>query len=181
MLQKDAELERLRTVDEERTKWEAKEDRLSKQLNAALKKLERAEEQIECVCQCEEHALLQSRDKASNYSGSVVLSPESETEVTTSHESLGLPSKHPPALMPLSTTHSVEPVTLPGLSNVSSLTDVVMSHSTQSYPVTLAGLTSIPSVTDLITSGPASSHVIHTESAVSPLQLPAFSMATVTT
>ena len=39
MLQKDAELKRLPTVDEERRKWETKEDRLSKQLDAALKKL----------------------------------------------------------------------------------------------------------------------------------------------
>ena len=39
MLQKDAELERLRTVDEERRKWETKEDRLNRQLDAALKKL----------------------------------------------------------------------------------------------------------------------------------------------
>ena len=113
MLQKHAELERLCTVDEERRKWEIKGDQLSKQLDAALKKLERAEEQIEHVCQCEELALPQSRDEASNHSGSVVPSPESQTEVTSSHESLRLPSEYPPALMPLSITHSVEPVTLP--------------------------------------------------------------------
>ena len=35
MLQKDAELERLCTVDEERRKWETKEDRLNRQLDAA--------------------------------------------------------------------------------------------------------------------------------------------------
>ena len=64
MLQKDAELERLHAVNEERRKWETKEDRLSKQLDATLKKLERAEEQIEHVRQHEEHALPQSHDEA---------------------------------------------------------------------------------------------------------------------
>ena len=146
-----------------------------------LKKLERAEEQIERVRQCEGHALPQSRDEASNHSGSVVPSPEPQTEITSSHESLRLPSEYPPALMPLSITHSVEPVTLPGLSTVPSLTDVIMSRSTQSYPVTLAEPSSIHSATDLITSDSIQSRVIVTESTVRPLQLPVFSMATVTT
>ena len=152
MLQKDAELERLCTVDEERRKWETKEDRLSRQLDAALKKLERTEEQIERIRQYEGHALPQSRDEASNHSGPVVPSPEPETEVTTSQESPWLPSEHPPVLMPLAISHSVESVTVPGLSSVSSLIDMIMSHSTQSYPVTLSGLSSVPSVTDLIMS-----------------------------
>ena len=56
-----------------------------------------------------------------------------------------------------------------------------MSHSTQSYPVTLAEPSSVHSATDLITSDSAQSRVIVTESAVRPLQLPVFSMATVTT
>ena len=66
---------------------------------------------------------------------------------------------------------------MPGLSTVSSLTDVVMSHSTESYPITLAGLSS---VTHLI-SDSAQSHVIVTNSAVNPLQLPMFTLVTVTT
>ena len=53
----------------------------------------------------------------------------------------------------------MEPVIIPGLSTVSSPTDGVMSHSTQSYQVALAGLSSIPSVTNLI-SDSAQSHVI---------------------
>ena len=184
MLQKDAELERLYAVDKERRNQETKEDRLSKQLDATLKKLERAEEQIEHVHQREEHvhqreehALLQFHDEASNHSGPVV--PSSEPEITASHESLWLPLEHPPALTPLSITPSMEPVIIHGLSTVSSPTDEVISHSTQSYQVALAGLSSIPSVTDLI-SDSTQSHVI-TNSAVSPLQLPVFSMATVVT
>ena len=102
-------------------KWETKEDRLSRKLDAALKKLERTEEQIERICQCEEHALLQSHDGALNQ---VVSLPEPETEVTTLQESPWLPSKHPPALMPLATPYLVESVTVPGLSSVSSLTDM---------------------------------------------------------
>ena len=51
MLKRDTELEQLYAVDEERRKWETKEERWSRQLNVALRKLERAEEQIECVCQ----------------------------------------------------------------------------------------------------------------------------------
>ena len=43
MLKKDAELEQLRAVDVERRKWEVKEERLSQQLDVALRKLERAE------------------------------------------------------------------------------------------------------------------------------------------
>ena len=124
MLQKDAELERVCTVDEERRKWETKEDRPRRQLDAALKKLERTEEQIEHICQCEEHALLQSHDGALNHSGLVVSLPEPETEVTTLQESPWLLSEHQPALMPLATPHSVESVTVPGLSSVSSLTDM---------------------------------------------------------
>ena len=174
-----AELERVHAVNEERRKWETKEDRLSKQLDATLKKLERAEEQIEHVHQREEHGLAQSHDETSNHSGPVVPSSEPETEITASHESLWLPPEHPPVLTPLSITPSMEPVIIPGLSTVSSPTDGVMSHSTQSYQVALAGLSSIPSVTNLI-SDSAQSHVI-TNSAVSPLQLPVFSMATVAT
>ena len=127
MLQKDVELERLHTVDEERRKWETKDDRLSRQLDVALKKLERTE--VERVRQCEEYALPQSRDEALNHSRPVVLSPELETEVTTSQES----PERLPALMPLATPHSVESVTVPGLSSVSSLTDMIMSHSIQSH------------------------------------------------
>ena len=145
---------------------------MSKQLDATLKKLERAEEQIEHVWQHEEHALTQSHDEASNYSGSVIPSSEPETEITASHESLWLPPEHPPVLTPLSIIPSMEPVTITELSRV-------MSHSTQSYQVALAGLSSIPSVTDLI-SDSTQSHVI-TNSAVSPLQLPVLSMATVAT
>ena len=181
MLQKDAELERLRTVDEERRKWETKEDRLNRQLDAALKKLERAEEQIEHVRQCEEHALPQSHDEASNHSGLVVPSPEPETEVTTSQGSLLLSSEQPSALTPLSTLHSAELVTIPGLSSVSSSTTMIMSHSTQSYPVMLSGFNSVPSVTDLMTSNSPQSPAIVTQSAINSLQLPVFSMATVTT
>ena len=107
MQQTDAELEQVHTIDEERREWETKEDRLSRQLDAALKKLERTEEQIERVRQCEEHALLQSHDGASNHSGPVVPSPEPETEVTILQESPWLPSEHQPALMPLATPHSV--------------------------------------------------------------------------
>ena len=180
MLQKDAELERLRTVDEERRKWETKEDRLNRQLDAALKKLERAEEQIEHVRQCEEHALPQSHDEASNHSGLVVPSPEPETEVTTSQGSPLLSSEQPSALTPLSTPHSAESVTIPGLSSVSSSTTMIMSHSTQSYPVMLSGFNSVPSVTDLMTSDSPQSPAIVTQSAVNSLQLPVFSMATVT-
>ena len=181
LLQKDAELERLHTVVEERRKWETKEDRLSRQLDVALKKLERTEEQIERIRQCEGHALPQSRDEASNHSGPVVPSPEPETEVTTSQESPWLPSEDPPVLMPLAIPHSVESVTVPGLSSVSSLTDMIMSHSTQSYPATLSGLSSVPSVTDLIMSESGQSRVMVTQSGVNPLQLPVFSMAIVTT
>ena len=84
--------------------------------------------------------------------------------------------------MPLSTTsHSVESVTIPGLSSVSSLTDVIMSHSTQSYPVSLSGLNSVPSVTDLITPNSAQYSSVVTQSAVNPLQLPVFPMTIVTT
>ena len=181
MLQKDAELERLRTVDEERRKWETKEDRLNRQLDAALKKLERAEEQKEHVRQCEEHALPQSHDEASNHSGLVVPSPEPETEVTTSQGSPLLSSEQPSALTPLSTPHSAQSVTIPGLSSVSSSTTMIMSHSTHSYPVMLSGFNSVPSVTDLMTSDSPQSPAIVTQSVVNSLQLPVFSMATVTT
>ena len=102
------------------------------------------------------------------------MSPEPETKVTTSQESPWLPSEHPPALMPLATPHSVELVTIPGLSSVSSLTDVIMFHLTQSYPVILSGSSSVPSVTDLITSESAQSRVM-------VLQLPVFSTENVTT
>ena len=73
----------------------------------------------------------------------MVSSPEPETEITTSYESVLLSLS---VLMPLSITYSV---TIPGMSSVSRLTDVVMSHSAQSYPVTLAGLSNISNVTDL--------------------------------
>ena len=48
------------------------------------------------------------------------------------------------------------------------------------HAVTLGGLSSIPNVTDLI-SDSAQSHVIVTNSPVSSMQSPVFSMATVTT
>ena len=59
---------------------ETKEERLSKQLDAALKKLERAERQIKCGYQHKESELPQSFDEVSNYSGPVVLSPVSEND-----------------------------------------------------------------------------------------------------
>ena len=43
MLKKDAELEQLCAVDKEKRKWEVKEERLSWQLNAALRKLDRVD------------------------------------------------------------------------------------------------------------------------------------------
>jgi len=46
ILQKDAELERFCAVDEERKKSEFKEDKLSRQLDIALEKLEKAEAKI---------------------------------------------------------------------------------------------------------------------------------------
>ena len=44
MLKKDAKLEQRLAVDVERRKWEVKEERLSRQLDVAQRKLERAEE-----------------------------------------------------------------------------------------------------------------------------------------
>ena len=43
ILKKDAKLEQLHAVDEERKKWETKEERLSQEIDVALKKLDRAE------------------------------------------------------------------------------------------------------------------------------------------
>ena len=64
MLQKDAELKRLHAVENERRKWEAKEDRLLQQLDEALKRSKRADEPSERVRQCEENALLQSSEES---------------------------------------------------------------------------------------------------------------------
>ena len=104
-------------------------------MDAALKKLERAEEQIECVRQRKETTLPQSHDEASNYSGSVVPSPEPGDKATTSQEFPWILSEQPPALVSLSTPHSVEAVT--ELSDVSSMTDVTRTLTTQPYSVTL--------------------------------------------
>ena len=84
MLQKVAELEWLHTVENERRKWKAKEDRLLQQLDEALKRSKRAEEPSEHVCQCEENALLQSSEESFSYSGLAMLSSGSETRGTIS-------------------------------------------------------------------------------------------------
>ena len=91
MLKKDAELEQLRAVYVERRKWEVKEERLSRQQDAALRQQERAEEQRECACQHKGSALPRLFDELTSYSGPVVLSPEPEI-VATSQESSWLSS-----------------------------------------------------------------------------------------
>ena len=64
MLKKDAELDQLCAVDEERRKWEVKEKRSSQQLDAALKKLENINVHMHApnAMQHERIALLKSFD-----------------------------------------------------------------------------------------------------------------------
>ena len=78
MLQKDTDLEKLHAVENERKKWEAKEDRQFQQLNEALKRSKRDKELSKCKYQCEENILLQSSEEVT-YSGLAVPSFGSET------------------------------------------------------------------------------------------------------
>ena len=170
MLKKDAELEQLHAVDVERRKWEAKEERLSRQLDAALRKLERAEEQRECARQHKGSALPRSFDELSSYSGPVVSSPEPEI-VVTSQESSQLSSEQPPTLTSVSTPHLTESVTMPELNSVPSILDVTTS---QPFSVRISGLSSVPTVTHLIMSNLAQPHT-------APLRFPLFSTAALLT
>ena len=65
-----------------------------------------------------ETTLPQSHDEASNHSETVVPLPEPGDKVTTSQESPWLLSEHLPALVSLSIPHSLETVTVTGLSDV---------------------------------------------------------------
>ena len=87
-------------------------DRSSQQLDAALRKLERAEEQMECTCQHKGSALPKSFDKFSSYFGPVVLSsvPDICSNIT---KPSWLLSEKPPTLTLLSTLHGKESVTTP--------------------------------------------------------------------
>ena len=167
MLKKDAELEQLRAVDVERRKWEVKEERLSQQLDVALRKLERAEEQRECARQHKGSAVPRLFDELSSYSGPVVSSSEPEI-VTTSQESSWLSSEQPPTLTSLSTTHLTESATMPELNSVPSILDVTTS---QPFSVTISGLSSVPTVADLITSTQHNLIQLHSNSYCSQQQL----------
>ena len=133
ILQKDAELERFRAVEEERKKWELRENKLSRQLDIALEKLERAEAQIENLRQCGEtqSILLQSQDEVPEYP--VVLSSGSELQMGTSlQESL---SEQPPMLISISASQSTVPSMVSGPSSLRSMADQAMSLSAQPHTV----------------------------------------------
>ena len=138
MLKKDTELEQLRAVDVRRKKKvggkRREEERLSRQLDAAPRKLERAEEERECARQHKGSALPRSFDELSSYSGPVVSSPEPEI-IATSQESSWLLSEQPPTLASLSTPHLTESVIMPELNSVPSILDVTTS---QPFSVTIS-------------------------------------------
>ena len=124
-------------------KWEAKQERLSQLLDAALRKPERAEEQVECIHQHKETAMPKSFDELPRYSGPDVPLIEQET-VTTLQVSSWLSSEQLPALTSLITPHSKESVTMSELNSVSSIMDVT---TFQPFLVTILGLSSLHSVT----------------------------------
>ena len=185
MLQKDAELERLHAVENEKRKWEAKEDRLLHQLDEALKRSKRAEKPSEHVQQCEENALLQSSEESLSYSGLAVPSSGSDTRGTISQD---LSSERLPALamVSLSTLHSTA---IPVLSTVISSTGSQFTSfypETRPYPVTaILGCDSMSGTTDTMTCNSIQHGVMITQqagfSAVTSGRLPSFSTVTSTT
>ena len=181
MLQKDAELERLRAVENERSKWEAKEGRLLRQLDEALKRSKRAEELSERVHQCKENALLQSSDESLSYSGLAVPSSGSETGGRSLQD---FSSEHLPASVSLFTPHSTAVQVLNTTINSTEFQSASFDPETRPYPVTATlGCDSICGMTDVMTSTNLTQHsvMITQSTGLSSHQLPSFSTVTSTT